>query len=78
LRLCRAVSTHSRLKAAGEGQRHALKSKIVSTHSRLKAAGKTFWAYTSSGSSFITQPPVGGWVVFVRGNVSYYSVSSER
>ena len=77
LRLCRAVSTHSRLKAAGAGQRQALQSKIVSTHSRLKAAGKTIWAYTSSGSSFNTQPPEGGWVVIVRVNDSKNTVSTH-
>ena len=34
-----AVSTHSRLKAAGSGFVFGLSSGVVSTHSRLKAAG---------------------------------------
>ena len=34
-----AVSTHSRLKAAGGNSRHDGKTARVSTHSRLKAAG---------------------------------------
>ena len=33
------VSTHSRLKAAGDGLFHKLTPENVSTHSRLKAAG---------------------------------------
>ena len=35
------VSTHSRLKAAGNGGGGSSARKIVSTHSRLKAAGTT-------------------------------------
>ena len=55
------VSTHSRLKAAGDSK--TLKPLIfqVSTHSRLKAAG---WTACSKGSArvcFNTQPPEGGW-----------------
>ena len=34
-----AVSTHSRLKAAGNGIRESYALPMVSTHSRLKAAG---------------------------------------
>ena len=33
------VSTHSRLKAAGDTQADELDKRLVSTHSRLKAAG---------------------------------------
>ena len=38
-----AVSTHSRLKAAEERQRHHSSSDNVSTHSRLKAAGQQIY-----------------------------------
>ena len=56
-----AVSTHSRLKAAGVVGRVFIKETFVSTHSRLKAAGlstgfKTHWSH-----GFNTQPPEGGW-----------------
>ena len=35
-----AVSTHSRLKAAGPNLSQAQRDTLVSTHSRLKAAGR--------------------------------------
>ena len=38
--MLRIVSTHSRLKAAGEIQQVLLSVAVVSTHSRLKAAGR--------------------------------------
>ena len=38
-RVVQAVSTHSRLKAAGWGMSSIVIHKPVSTHSRLKAAG---------------------------------------
>ena len=37
--ICKAVSTHSRLKAAGFGLAVDTIGGVVSTHSRLKAAG---------------------------------------
>ena len=37
--LIRAVSTHSRLKAAGATHTYIKRQRHVSTHSRLKAAG---------------------------------------
>ena len=55
------VSTHSRLKAAGDGFNPYNTKKRVSTHSRLKAAGGR---HTSNGIrtfGFNTQPPKGGW-----------------
>ena len=56
-----AVSTHSRLKAAG-----VLDLKIhlviaVSTHSRLKAAGAATATEVVGSNGFNTQPPEGGW-----------------
>ena len=56
------VSTHSRLKAAGDGFNPYNTKKRVSTHSRLKAAGGR---HTSNGIrtfGFNTQPPKGGWL----------------
>ena len=55
------VSTHSRLKAAGDYQVEAIHHAIVSTHSRLKAAGFFQFFYFCRNSSFNTQPPEGGW-----------------
>ena len=56
------VSTHSRLKAAGE---HAVEFGgyvAVSTHSRLKAAGRIGLNMSCCTGSFNTQPPEGGWI----------------
>ena len=56
-----AVSTHSRLKAAGceeTGESFVL---AVSTHSRLKAAGFCCQQNSISNMGFNTQPPEGGW-----------------
>ena len=55
------VSTHSRLKAAGESKVKIGLSVLVSTHSRLKAAGAVYRSVGSVGISFNTQPPEGGW-----------------
>ena len=55
------VSTHSRLKAAGEQIGIDALSLIVSTHSRLKAAGITTIILMFHDVSFNTQPPEGGW-----------------
>ena len=57
---CR-VSTHSRLKAAGQGVQRIFPDGNVSTHSRLKAAGADVIADGHSANSFNTQPPEGGW-----------------
>ena len=55
------VSTHSRLKAAGNFFSTVFNQGDVSTHSRLKAAGSDgIWSLTVS-FSFNTQPPEGGW-----------------
>ena len=56
-----AVSTHSRLKAAGPAKGRNVTVDAVSTHSRLKAAGRNL-CYTKRGFyCFNTQPPEGGW-----------------
>ena len=43
------VSTHSRLKAAGDVLNAICRGDIVSTHSRLKAAGASLKSLASSG-----------------------------
>ena len=43
------VSTHSRLKAAGQSGRELMIALIVSTHSRLKAAGASLKSLAPSG-----------------------------
>ena len=55
------VSTHSRLKAAGQYAEYLLSHQTVSTHSRLKAAGRMSIGYLSPDWGFNTQPPEGGW-----------------
>ena len=55
------VSTHSRLKAAGEDYQGAIFVVDVSTHSRLKAAGAKYAITRWSLDGFNTQPPEGGW-----------------
>ena len=59
------VSTHSRPKAAGIGNRHDLAGSIVSTHSRPKAAGPPPTFCTRHLLGFNTQPPEGGWLIEV-------------
>ena len=54
------VSTHSRLKAAGDHRAHGRCPIAVSTHSRLKAAGH-FDSPKEKAACFNTQPPEGGW-----------------
>ena len=57
-----SVSTHSRLKAAGEPPRRTVSDNaLVSTHSRLKAAGPLCGPQPIYTKSFNTQPPEGGW-----------------
>ena len=57
-----AVSTHSRLKAAGTRERKNQDGTFsVSTHSRLKAAGLYLYTGVPGAGSFNTQPPEGGW-----------------
>ena len=57
------VSTHSRLKAAGEMKEMAQCYDFVSTHSRLKAAGGAGKKDPRNQPCFNTQPPKGGWFV---------------
>ena len=56
-----AVSTHSRLKAAGPTGAHTRERPSVSTHSRLKAAGRCWRKNSSAACGVNTQPPEGGW-----------------
>ena len=55
------VSTHSRLKAAGDVSFNHLVNFVVSTHSRLKAAGFGAASGRHRDYGFNTQPPEGGW-----------------
>ena len=55
------VSTHSRLKAAGQIKNIKQKTNTVSTHSRLKAAGRDGACRFDWRHRFNTQPPKGGW-----------------
>ena len=57
----KAVSTHSRLKAAGYPYLLKLTLLDVSTHSRLKAAGPSKQNTQRTTKCFNTQPPEGGW-----------------
>ena len=57
-----AVSTHSRLKAAGQTSDIPSGRNRVSTHSRLKAAGRQNIRPDSAKLRFNTQPPEGGWL----------------
>ena len=57
----KAVSTHSRPKAAGHGTLEAIAWKLVSTHSRPKAAGHLIYLALISYRCFNSQPPEGGW-----------------
>ena len=61
--LVTAVSTHSRLKAAGSCYTARDIRHFVSTHSRLKAAGHFPFACFQPIGCFNTQPPEGGWVI---------------
>ena len=56
-----AVSTHSRLKAAGRLFDDIFHLETVSTHSRLKAAGRRCIGADARQTRFNTQPPKGGW-----------------
>ena len=55
------VSTHSRLKAAGNNTAELIQPVRVSTHSRLKAAGRPPESGRMVYQGFNTQPPKGGW-----------------
>ena len=45
---------------------------IVSTHSRLKAAGRDVLRHQYGDRGFNTQPPEGGWIVFIlHDSISY-------
>ena len=59
--ISKAVSTHSRPKAAGIGIRLPNGRGVVSTHSRPKAAGRMTDLDMLNDISFNTQPPEGGW-----------------
>ena len=59
--LNKIVSTHSRLKAAGDRISATTDSSSVSTHSRLKAAGGRQQLPLRFRLCFNTQPPEGGW-----------------
>ena len=63
-----AVSTHSRLKAAGYQYLLTCARIGVSTHSRLKAAGTVCSCCLSCKACFNTQPPEGGWLKRLRSN----------
>ena len=71
------VSTHSRLKAAGDIYPTTDLDLRVSTHSRLKAAGIAGREQLDAAFGFNTQPPEGGWVarpcVSVKSMVSTHS-----
>ena len=60
-----AVSTHSRPKAAGPAPVGKGRFYDVSTHSRPKAAGWWLGRSTAFKQGFNTQPPEGGWPLFV-------------
>ena len=72
-----AVSTHSRLKAAGRVLAELHQSGSVSTHSRLKAAGRCRRNARRGSSRFNTQPPEGGWVFSTSRRGSVISVSTH-
>ena len=72
-----AVSTHSRLKAAGCAVSMVLTSEIVSTHSRLKAAGCLFPRFPYTKSCFNTQPPEGGWYRHLDGIKDKYRFNTQ-
>ena len=72
------VSTHSRLKAAGnttgkQGQRHG-----VSTHSRLKAAGPPPLGGFLLVVGFNTQPPEGGWLCLLLDKIAFIVSTHSR
>ena len=73
------VSTHSRLKAAGNVYFGGNKRiKFVSTHSRLKAAGFFLRAPCGTQGRFNTQPPEGGWVFRRRFRVAQFVSTHSR
>ena len=72
-----AVSTHSRLKAAGTDYYTYGGYEIVSTHSRLKAAGVVDRRRVRHTHGFNTQPPEGGWVGQPHRAQPFYEVSTH-
>ena len=58
----KAVSTHSRPKAAGLNTPASLIFLSVSTHSRPKAAGYVIVITANNRDRFNSQPPEGGWL----------------
>ena len=71
------VSTHSRLKAAGNLPFEFDNCFTVSTHSRLKAAGQYIDGEQRDTDSFNTQPPKGGWVRGISGGSIHRHVSTH-
>ena len=61
----KAVSTHSRPKAAGYTLAQYAADERVSTHSRPKAAGRSLIAIFNYITSFNSQPPEGGWLIYL-------------
>ena len=74
----RIVSTHSRLKAAGLVRQGRRGRRRVSTHSRLKAAGLPTGRKGFIGRRFNTQPPEGGWRVFIAAAVVHVVSTHSR
>ena len=68
----KAVSTHSRPKAAGHHRRHRSCFLVVSTHSRPKAAGYTTFTAILYRRGFNTQPPEGGWFCAAIRSLSFF------
>ncbi len=71
------VSTHSRPKAAGDGDAVLILSIDVSTHSRPKAAGFETFLAVFYLLCFNTQPPEGGWAPSIDGNPTPFVVSTH-
>ena len=71
------VSTHSRLKAAGQSYTVGEDRIVVSTHSRLKAAGCYQLGPDNVEYGFNTQPPEGGWLRMTSASSSFRRVSTH-
>ena len=73
----KAVSTHSRPKAAGHGTLEAIAWKLVSTHSRPKAAGCRRRKNHPRPARFNSQPPEGGWKTMLPNSFAHLSFNSQ-
>ena len=71
------VSTHSRPKAAGFSDLNRFLYLQVSTHSRPKAAGFTFFTTSHRNVCFNTQPPEGGWVLYLNNWINDVSFNTQ-